>query len=103
MDLLPRIQIIADCPRCPHIFKSQKQLRFHVKNEHGCTFPNIRSERLHPTVCLVCAVIFKNKHELFRHLVSSHKSGEIKKEGRFKVVLKRLEMKFYKNQRIVFC
>ena len=103
MDHWPRIQIIAECPCCPHIFETQKKLRFHIKNEHGCSYPIVRVERLHATACLLCTAILKNKQELSRHLTSAHRTGQVIREGHFKVVLKRLEKKFFKNQRIIFC
>ena len=103
MASLQQIRRICKCPVCPHFFLSEKAFAFHMRNEHRCTFPVIRCERLQPKVCLQCAEICKTKKELSRHMKIEHELGVSVREGSFKVHLKRVEVRYLNTMKYAFC
>ncbi len=103
MNSPPRLQRICHCTICTHLFMNEKDLRFHMRNEHRSTGPVVRCERLHPTVCFICAKIYKSKKELRTHMKESHKSDSTVKEGAFKIAVKKFEYRTFKTKRYLYC
>ena len=102
MNSPPRLRRICHCTVCTHIFMNERDLRFHMRNEHRSTGPVVRCERLHPTVCLLCAHFYKTKKGLRIHMKENHEPDLIVKEGTFKIAIRKLEFRTFKTKRYLY-
>lgn len=93
----------CNCTVCSHFFMSEKDLRFHMRNEHRSTYPLIYCERLHPTICLLCGKNCNTRRILSIHMKEAHDKGAIVREGSFKVVLRKFELRIYNTSTYVLC
>ena len=89
-----------DCPVCTHFFKTEREFRFHMRNEHRALYPLVRYERMrNSTFCLVCS---ESTDNMENHLITTHPQLNLR-QGTFKVLLKRYKIRMYNIQPYVFC
>ena len=86
------IQQVILCQCCRHFFDTEREFRYHMRNEHRATFPLVRTER--------CKKIKNTK--LWKRLLPFHDKRTVVQEGKFRVKLRHFEIRFKNTQQYVF-
>ena len=93
MELTPIKRIIM-CQCCSHFFETEREFRYHMRNEHRSTYPVTRIER--------CEKKGKNRKELWHRVLHSVSPGQILREGTFRIKLCHVVVKWNKTNRYAF-